>query len=271
MQWTRYWRAADRPVEAMHAHFTSHRYHRHSHDAYSFGVTEEGVQAFRCRGGTHTSAAGMVLAFNPDEVHDGRTATEDGFTYRIVHIGPSLVAELLPRLPLFQDPVVHSPRLADALRNLHTALQEGTHLARDEHLMHAVRAMATHVMPLRTTTPAPGNPSAARDLIEAHYADDVTTEELTEATGLSRFALYRAFRAEYGLSPSDYQRQRRLRAARRLLAAGRPAAEAAALTGFADQAHLTRWFRRCYGITPAAYARAAAAPEATAPAEGPYG
>ncbi|MEU4442878.1 AraC family transcriptional regulator [Actinosynnema sp. NPDC050801] len=256
VQWTRYWRAADRPVEAMHAHFTSHRYHRHSHDAYSFGVTEQGAQAFRCRGGTHTSAAGMVLAFNPDEVHDGRTATEDGFTYRIVHIGPSLVAELLPRLPLFRDPVVHSPRLADALRHLHTALQDGTSLARDEHLMHTVRAMAAHVTPLPTTTRTPADPTAARDLIEAHYADDITTEELTGATGLSRFALYRAFRAEYGLSPSDYQRQRRLRAARRLLASGHPAAETAALTGFADQAHLTRWFRRCYGITPAAYARA---------------
>ncbi|NUT46966.1 MAG: AraC family transcriptional regulator [Saccharothrix sp.] len=240
----------------MHAHFTSHRYHRHSHDAYSFGVTEQGAQAFRCRGGAHTSAAGTVLAFNPDEPHDGRTATAAGFTYRIVHIGPSLVAELLPRLPLFRDPVVHSPTLADALRRLHTALQEGTGLSRDEHLMHAVRAMAAHVMPLAVTSP-PGDPSAARELIEAHYADDLTIEELAEVTNLSRFALYRAFRAEYGLSPSDYQRQRRLREARRLLAAGHPAAEAAALTGFADQAHLTRWFRRCYGITPAAYARAA--------------
>ncbi|WP_367137460.1 AraC family ligand binding domain-containing protein [Saccharothrix sp. HUAS TT1] len=257
MQWTRYWRAADRPVEAMHAHFTSHRYHRHSHDAYSFGVTEQGAQAFRCRGGVHTSAAGMVLAFNPDEAHDGRTATEDGFTYRIVHIGPDLVAELLPRLPLFRDPVVHAPELADALRRLHGALQEGAGLARDEHLMRAVRAMASRVMSLPTGAPATADPSAARDLIEAHYADDLTTAELTEATGLSRFALYRAFRAEYGLAPSDYQRQRRLREARRLLAAGRPAAEAAALAGFADQAHLTRWFRRCYGITPAAYARAA--------------
>ncbi len=30
-------------------------------------------------------------------------------------------------------------------------------------------------------------------------------------------------------------------------------ARAAAEAGFADQAHLTRWFRRYYGVTPAAY------------------
>jgi len=76
---------------------------------------------------------------------------------------------------------------------------------------------------------------------------------VAEAAGCSRFAAYRAFRSRFGLSPSDYQRQLRLRAARRALAGGAAVADAAAATGFADQAHLTRWFRRCYGITPGAY------------------
>ena len=69
----------------------------------------------------------------------------------------------------------------------------------------------------------------------------------------SRFAAYRAFRVRYGLSPSEYQRQLRLRAARQALASGAAIADVAAAAGFADQAHLTRWFRRCYGITPGAY------------------
>ena len=55
------------------------------------------------------------------------------------------------------------------------------------------------------------------------------------------------------MAPSDYQRQLRLRAARRLIAQGRPLSDIAAQTGFADQAHLTRWFHRYYGITPGGY------------------
>ena len=39
---------------------------------------------------------------------------------------------------------------------------------------------------------------------------------------------------------------------------GTAVADVAAATGFADQAHLTRWFRRCYGITPGAYRAACA-------------
>ena len=36
--------------------------------------------------------------------------------------------------------------------------------------------------------------------------------------------------------------------------------EVAADAGFADQAHLTRWFRRYYGVTPGAYRAAAGGP-----------
>jgi hypothetical protein len=37
--WSRYWRSADEPLEAIHAHFQRHAYHRHSHETYSFGLT----------------------------------------------------------------------------------------------------------------------------------------------------------------------------------------------------------------------------------------
>ena len=58
------------------------------------------------------------------------------------------------------------------------------------------------------------------------------------------------------MTPHAYLVQRRLALARSLLDAGRPIADAAAAAGFADQAHLTRAFRRSLGYTPAAYAGA---------------
>jgi AraC-like DNA-binding protein len=94
--------------------------------------------------------------------------------------------------------------------------------------------------------------------LSGEHAAQATLADLAEVAGCSRFAAYRAFRGRFGLSPSDYQRQLRLRAARRALAGGTAVADVAAATGFADQAHLTRWFRRCYGITPGAYRAACA-------------
>jgi AraC-like DNA-binding protein len=266
--WSEYWRSPDHPLEAMHAHFERHVYARHSHDAYSFGVTEAGAQAFTCRGAARTSAAGMVMAFNPDEPHDGRAAEASGFTYRIVHLAPDLVADVLADtmdhpvgLPLFAEPVRYDPVLTDALLRLHAALRTASRLAQDEALADTVRAMvrraAVHV------PPEPGRRLSegvrrVRDVLHDTYRANPSSAELAAVAGCSRFALHRAFRAEFGLAPSDYQRQVRLRAARRLLAAGRAPADVAAETGFTDQSHLTRWFVRCYGIGPAAFQNAVA-------------
>ena len=269
--WARYWRSADQPVEAMHAHFERHVYHRHSHETYSLGVTDYGAQSFTCRGSAHTSGAGMVIAFNPDDPHDGWAGDERGFTYRMIHIGPRLVASILEDmagrpagLPLFADPVVTDPALAGNLRALHRALLRGAPaLRRDELLAAAVGAAVRRAAARARLHPDDLPPRGARaiagrarQLIRERYADDVTASDLAAATGRSRFTVHRAFLSVYGLAPSDYQRQLRLRAARDLILRGAPISQAAAQSGFADQSHLTRWFTRYYGITPASYRRA---------------
>ncbi len=269
--WSRYWRSADEPLEAMYAHFREHVYHRHSHDAYSFGVTESGAQSFTCRGAAYTSAAGMVMAFNPDDPHDGRATTGQGFSYRMIHVGPGLLEGVLADIgsrpagrPLFATPVVTDPGLAVALRRLHRALTgPATPLERGERLTAALGRAARAAA---GRPPGPRRVGAAetlriarqvRDLLDGEHAAPVSGDDLAAAAGCSRYAAYRAFRSVAGLAPGEYQRQLRLRDARRALATGTQAGQAAADAGFADQAHLTRWSRRCYGITPAAYARAA--------------
>src|SRR5260370_5945646 len=123
--WVSYWCAESMPVEAMHAHLTSHVYHRHSHESYSFGVTETGAQAFTCRHGRHVSGPGMVMTFNPDDPHDGHAADDGGFTYRMVHIWPEFFTGLIGAgspLPPFRSPVLHHPVTAPALRRPPLAL-----------------------------------------------------------------------------------------------------------------------------------------------------
>jgi AraC-like DNA-binding protein len=259
----------------MRAHFERHAYHRHSHDTYSFGFTESGAQGFTCRGGRHRSANGTVMAFNPEDPHDGGPVDPTGFTYRMVHIGPDLLssklAELAGRpvgLPLFAEPVLAAPDLSRRLAALSRALLSGADaLRRDELLAGAVGAMVRVGGGRTTPVVRVSRPAAARIAAQARAALDAAAAgdgppgesavaALAAANGHSRFTVYRSFQAVYGLSPSDYLRQCRLRLARAMLAAGRPAAQVAAATGFADQSHLTRWFGRYFGVTPAAYQRA---------------
>jgi AraC-like DNA-binding protein len=275
VEWSRYRRLAELPVEVMRAHFERHVYDRHSHDAYLFGVTEQGVQAFRCRGSTRASAAGMVMAFNPDDPHDGHAATPGGFTYAMLHLGTDLVADVLADaqggragLPLFTEPVVDDGPLARRLRRLNALLLDGaTRLEAQELVMGAVLAMVARHASQPVAAPRPGGsgaPSRLRDLLHDRFADDLSADDLAGAVGLSRFQLYRQFQQRYDIAPSAYLRQVRLREAKRRLAAGAAIAEVAFATGFADQSHLTRWFRRTYGITPRVYQQGRERPGAPA-------
>ena len=78
--------------------------------------------------------------------------------------------------------------------------------------------------------------------------------------GLDRYAISRQFRELFGTSPHRFLVMRRLDRARRLIAEGLPLADIAATVGFADQSHLTRHFKKCFGITPGLWARVSAGP-----------
>jgi transcriptional regulator GlxA family with amidase domain len=94
-------------------------------------------------------------------------------------------------------------------------------------------------------------------LVMAQLADRLVSPpalaEIAAETGLSRYQLVRSFRTEVGMPPYAWLAQFRVTQARALLERGCRPAEVAAVTGFADQAHLTRWFRRVVGVTPGVY------------------
>jgi AraC-like DNA-binding protein len=74
---------------------------------------------------------------------------------------------------------------------------------------------------------------------------------LERITGIDRFTLARHFRRALGTSPDQYRTMRRLALARAAIENGQSLARAAAEAGFADQSHMTRQFKRTYGLTPA--------------------
>jgi AraC-like DNA-binding protein len=102
---------------------------------------------------------------------------------------------------------------------------------------------------------ATGAVAVGRDYLHTHLAGRPTLTDTARAAGVDRFTLLRRFRRELNTTPHAYLVMLRLTRAQSRLAAGSAPADAAVECGFADQAHLGRWFRRVHGITPTAYAR----------------
>jgi len=96
-----------------------------------------------------------------------------------------------------------------------------------------------------------------RGFLETNYRSRIRLAALAELTGLSTFHLIRVFREATGIPPYAYLEQIRVNRAAALIRSGCPVSSVAFQTGFADQSHLTRFFKRLVGVTPARYQRSA--------------
>jgi AraC-like DNA-binding protein len=160
--------------------------------------------------------------------------------------------------PFFGDPIILDRDLAWNFLRLHVALEGAApRLEQDARLLSMLTSLVERHAGVRPSPP-PGRERRAvrlaREYLEDNLGRGVPLEELARLTNLSPFYLTRVFREEVGLPPHAYQTQARLGLARSLLLRGWTAARVARETGFADQSHLTRRFKRLVGVTPGRYA-----------------
>jgi AraC-like DNA-binding protein len=265
----RYWQHAAVPgVDLLRARFVTHRYNRHAHETFTLGLVEAGVEEFEYGGSLQRAGRGAVALLNPEVVHTGQAAGPDGWTYRVLYPAVDVVTGVAaemgwPRaMPLFPQTVVYDERSAQLLLAAHVAAERGDRLASSSLLRAGLAGLLlAHARLARppagpgTARRAPGAVRTTMDLLAERLIDPPSLGDLAQITGMSPFALLRAFRTETGLPPHAYLNQLRVRLARRLLDDGLAPAVVAAEAGFADQAHLTRHFKRVIGVPPGAYQR----------------
>jgi AraC family transcriptional regulator len=94
------------------------------------------------------------------------------------------------------------------------------------------------------------------EYMHARFLESPTLGEVSRVAGVHPAHLAREFRRAYKQSPASYVRRLRLEwAAERLERGHESVADVSVASGFADQSHFTRAFRRHAGVTPAAYRR----------------
>ena len=265
---TAFWRSSLLSgVNFFKAGFAAHVYSRHTHDEYAIAFTERGTATFTCRGAARLALPGSFSLINPDEPHSGRSATGRGYTHRTMYVEPSALARLVDHdsaglrsthLPLFGSPIVDDPGLAAEYLRLHRALETeslGALEAESCMLAFLTVLVGRHADGRMSAADSHHTPlvRSIQQYLEAHLHEDPSLSDLSELTGVGRFALLRQFRREVGLPPHAYLTQVRLREARRQLRAGSSPALVAAEVGFVDQSHLIKRFRSAFGITPGQY------------------
>lgn len=249
------WMPGSEGIEWASAFFRGVSFSPHRHDSYAIGYTTRGVQAFDYRGESRASSVGDVFVLHPDERHDGRQGTDEGYGYRIAYLEPALIAAALSgrSLPFVAGAITGDGRLRAAVHQLFPDRAE-----RDDTLYRsgALTGLADALLAQaggsceRVISLDHARLRRVREHLLASLPQGVSMAELEQAHGMDRFALARQFRAAFGISPHRFLILRRLDLAKRRILEGQSLAEAALSAGFADQSHMTRRFRQAYGLSP---------------------
>jgi AraC-like DNA-binding protein len=267
---TQYW--WDRHLSGLsllRADFTTHEYPPHTHDALVVAVTERGGSVIRSRGLVEDAHPATLFAFNPAEPHAGWMGQSRRWQYRSMYLTQHAldrVAEGLgiEEVPYFTRNLFGDPDLIDGFLAVHRAIEEGRDVFRERELLIGSFGMLfrRHGSGGRAIKTAPRDKILLAKVVErmrTEYATDLRLEDLAVAAGLTTFQLIGLFKRTVGMTPHAYLTQVRLGAACRHLRHSPALADVAAAVGFYDQSALNKHFKRCYGITPLQFARAAAA------------
>ncbi|NRF30433.1 AraC family transcriptional regulator [Vibrio coralliilyticus] len=252
-------------LELLDAKYTHQNFSRHSHEGYTVGVIEKGAQKFYRTGGNHIAPQDSIILVNADEVHNGQTATEGGWEYKAMYPLPEqfsqITSGLTPALstPYFPDPVVYDPEMAQQLRLVFDVLEKSDNKLLRETLVYGtlVKLIARHSKSRQSSnliTSGSKQIGIVKEFLDDFPQANVSLEDLSKLAGLSPFHLVRSFQKAYGLPPHSYQIQSRLRFAKRLMRQGMKISDVAQESGFHDQSHFHRHFKRAMGVTPKQYA-----------------
>ena len=267
---TRFW--LDRQTQGLSllsAHFRTHEYPTHSHEALLVAVTEAGGSEIKAGGIPDEAHPQALLIVNPVEPHSSRMKRSHGWKYRSFYLDQTALDDLIlglgiHELPTFSRNIFHDSDLITDFLRLHRALDD----IRTDPLRQKERLIGTFGRLVRrygssggAVPPAPRDQfllGKITDLMRDRYTDRLTLHDFAAIAGLTQFQVIGLFRRTVGMTPHAYLTQIRLDASRKELSRQVPIATVAASAGFYDQAALTRHFKRCYGITPLQFARAAA-------------
>ncbi|WP_261891956.1 AraC family transcriptional regulator [Acaryochloris marina] len=240
----------------------------HSHDYYQLCLSIGGTDSeLYYRGAYHSFPINSLSIVHPGEMHKVRQIENRpcNSSQWLLFIRPSLMHQVATSLdggchtnPFFSKMLVLDSDLIQAyLLFCHSIRDATSMLEQDSRLITLLSQLIQRWANVRSDSSSIELPhqqiQTARTYLEEHFAENVTLEHLAQIAHLSPYHLNRVFSQTVGLPPHKYRLQVQIKRARSLLIQGMPIKQVAVETGFADQSHFTRHFKRLVRVTPGQY------------------
>lgn len=235
-------------------------YDKHSHPHFSIGAITGGHSHYLNQRSRQEVGPGSLVLMNPEEVHACNPIADQPWSYLMFYLDTDWLrsqqeeAGLGSEFRPFDMTASRDPLLYQGLQHLHHQLvQAPDPLAREVACHLFSRQLLARLTPARWDDRPPQHLQRAAELMQDDSASPLSLSQLSTVAGLTPSHFVRAFSQHYGMTPHAYLLDRRIRHARTLLKQGQPLAEVALASGFADQAHFQRQFKRRVAATPGQY------------------
>jgi AraC family transcriptional regulator len=229
------------------------RLRAHRHERAYFCLIRRGAYEEEY-GGRHRSCGPLMLAYHPPgEVHTERFGSAEVRSFNI-ELAPRWLSGAATRAALGGPFDSRDGRLVGTALRLLEEFESPDHCSPLVVEGLTLELLGRAAREARRESSAPAWLRRVRELLDERCSESFALADLAAEAGVHAGHLACAFRRHFGSSIGDYvRRQRVLLACRGLAESDKPLAEIALETGFADQSHLTRVFKRQLGYTPAAY------------------
>ena len=255
-------------LEALSGVNISNCFKRHVHKSYIIGRVTRGARLIIRPDGVIRVSESEIFIINPGQVHICRSVLDTGHSYQIICITPekmrscaALISEKAGNRPYFGQTRVVEKGLSDNLGNLFTLFKGASSELMVENNL---TDFLSEIILKYSETPPLSRPLGEHavtvkrvcDYIDANFHENVSLDKLAKVACMSPFHLQRIFTGEVGISPHDYLIQHRIDRSRELLLKSGNVSDTAVATGFFDQSHFSKAFKRNMGIAPGGYIKA---------------
>ena len=235
-------------------------YDKDNHAHFSIGAITGGHSHYLNQRSLQEVGPGSLVLMNPEEVHACNPIADQPWSYLMFYLDTDWLRSQQEEAGLggefrpFDMTASRDPLLYQGLQHLHHQLvQAPDPLAREVACHLFSRQLLARLTPARWDDRPPQHLQRAAELMQDDSASPLSLSQLSAVAGLTPSHFVRAFSQHYGMTPHAYLLDRRIRHARTLLKQGQPLAEVALASGFADQAHFQRQFKRRVAATPGQY------------------
>ncbi|MBF4799286.1 AraC family transcriptional regulator [Aeromonas hydrophila] len=235
-------------------------YDKHSHPHFSIGAITGGHSHYLNQHSRQEVGRGHLVLMNPEEVHACNPVADEPWSYLMFYLDTGWLQRQQEEAGLgsafrpFDMTASRDPLLYQGLCRLHRQLsQEPEPLAREVACHQFSRQLLARLTPASWDDRPPQHLQRAAELMQDDCSSPLTLAQLSTVAGLTPSHFVRSFSRHYGMTPHAYLLDQRIRHARTLLKRGEPLAEVALASGFADQAHFQRQFKRRVAATPGHY------------------